>query len=391
MDLEFRLERFLKSPFVFAIVALFGILLLILALAFLYWSEGKAVSTAISLEQGAASARTIDAGRVDSANEGQLVHVTDTADTDRTLTDPDFGITVKALRLTREVEVYQWKETKTEKKKGDVTEVNYDYGKVWSKDKPGKSFHQPAGHDNPADKPYADAKLKADHVTLGAFTLSAAQVEKVPAGDSLSVAADMLSSLADDLKKRATPDDEGRLFIAADAGHGPDTPKVGDARIRYSIAGPQTVTVLAKQTQSTFEPYVPEGGEKIDLVKPGTHSAEAMIESAHSSNRSTNWILRGTSYFLLSVGLFLVIHRQIRAATGTTPSGIFANLGLGLFALFVALPFVLIVIGVRRLGYQQTLGVTLLAAGSALLAGLLILSFTSRSGLFANLRGRGKA
>src|SRR5438552_3364591 len=82
--------------------------------------------------------------------------------------------------LLLESETFVWKENKKESKKDQKTTVTYTYEKVWSKDeKPPTKFAEKEGHANPDKKPYADAKLSASGVKVGAFTLTAAQVERL--------------------------------------------------------------------------------------------------------------------------------------------------------------------------------------------------------------------
>src|SRR4051812_42419935 len=90
--------------------AILGVLLILAGAGVLFVAEGKALSRASSLEEGAAQATTIAPDRVDPANEGKLVHLVGEATTPDKLTDPELGIAVPALRLAREVEMYQWKE-----------------------------------------------------------------------------------------------------------------------------------------------------------------------------------------------------------------------------------------------------------------------------------------
>ena len=151
--------------------AIVGLLLFLAAAAGLFYAEHKAINTAKALDEGQGNAVTAAADKVVPANEGKLVHVSGEA-VPGLATDPDFGITGKDLRLVREVEVFQWKETKIENKKDKS--VTYEYDRVWSKDKPRSSsgFHTSAGHANPADKPFADKTFTADSVKLGAFTLT---------------------------------------------------------------------------------------------------------------------------------------------------------------------------------------------------------------------------
>ena len=82
---------------------LVGIVLFVLAFPVLFWNEGRAVQTAKSLAEGAKAVVVISADKVDNTNDGKLVHLTAKAETEQTLDDPAFGISVNAIRLKRDV------------------------------------------------------------------------------------------------------------------------------------------------------------------------------------------------------------------------------------------------------------------------------------------------
>ena len=77
---------------------LFGLLLLVAGVVGLFWNEGRAVTTARSLEEGAGIVMSVAADRVDAANEGKLIHVTGSTTTDSKPSDADFGIVATGLR-----------------------------------------------------------------------------------------------------------------------------------------------------------------------------------------------------------------------------------------------------------------------------------------------------
>ena len=87
-----------------------GLLLIIGMVVLLFWNEGRAVTTARSLAEGAGAVVSVGADAVDAANEGKLIHVSGTVTTDSTPEDPDFAISATGVRLVRNVEMFQWKE-----------------------------------------------------------------------------------------------------------------------------------------------------------------------------------------------------------------------------------------------------------------------------------------
>ena len=116
---------------------LIGLVMVIASIVVLFWNEGRAIQTARSLAEGARLVVDVDSARVDPGNEGKLVHISGDLTAPGRLSDAEFGVTAKGLRLVRAVEMYQWKEetkTETHQKLGGGEEdiTTYTYHRVWS-------------------------------------------------------------------------------------------------------------------------------------------------------------------------------------------------------------------------------------------------------------------
>jgi uncharacterized protein (TIGR02996 family) len=374
-----------NSRIVMILGAVLGVLLFLIAGGLLVFAEHQAISTAAGLEEGAGKVVNATPDKVDPANDGKLVHLSGEATTTAPLADPQLGIAAPALVLSRDVEVRQWKENKTESKKGkDKATVTYDYEQIWSSKKPPSSstFFKKEGHENPPDKPFADDKFAATDARLGAFALTPAQLKHLSATDPLPVTEEMLAKVPDEFKDRAKVAPDGLLFIGTNPGSTPQAPQVGDVQIRYKVVKPQTVTVLARQTGNTFAPFTAQGSD-IDLIKTGQHSPQAMIESAQSSAKMLNWGLRVVSLALLAGAFFLVLRPLASAVSGAPPEGIGFNIRVGVFALGFSLAVALLLIGVRWVFHEPIIGSGLLAGGLVLLLGMFLVARAGKVGLFA--------
>src|ERR1700716_2917307 len=83
---------------------LVGLALIIGSVVLLFWNEGRAVATAKSLREGAATVIDVPSDNINPANDSKLVHVTgDTAAAD-SLEDPLFKISEAAIRLRRNIQ-----------------------------------------------------------------------------------------------------------------------------------------------------------------------------------------------------------------------------------------------------------------------------------------------
>lgn len=122
---------------------------------------------------------SIDGNQVDPSCEGKFVHLSGEARTDETLVDEVFGVEVNAIRLTRSVEMYQWKELeeKVTRKDGgkSKTDTRYAYEKIWADSHLDHSkFHEPSGHANPASFPFGSSRiLVVNGCSRGRSTLAA--------------------------------------------------------------------------------------------------------------------------------------------------------------------------------------------------------------------------
>src|SRR6187549_3359542 len=98
-----RLAESIKSVLV-------GLILFVAAFPILFWNEGRAVKTARSLEEGAGSVVSVASDQVAAGNEGKLVHVSGPISTDGPVADEDLGVQAEAVKLVRNVSMYQWVE-----------------------------------------------------------------------------------------------------------------------------------------------------------------------------------------------------------------------------------------------------------------------------------------
>jgi hypothetical protein len=346
---------------------LFGLILVVVAFPVLFINEGRAVKRYKTLKEGGGLVVSVTTDAVNPANDGKLVHLTGKAETDETLTDPVFGISVNALRLNRNVEMYQWQETtqnKTKKKLGGGTETvtTYSYNKTWSdQDIRSGSFKEPAGHENPASLPYPSTQSTAKDVTLGAFALSSSLVKKINDYEPFPVSND--APVPDSLMENCRLHNAG-FYIGGD----PASPQVGDTKIRFEIVLPTEASVISKQTSNTFEPYGTKAGGTIELLQTGVHTADAMIQTAQDSNKLLTWILRAVGFVLMFVGLNMIF-RPLSVLADVLPIlGNIVGAGTGVIAFLLAAGLSAVTVAVAWFVYRPLLSTILLviAAGLAI-------------------------
>ena len=331
---------------------------LLIAPLMLFWNECNSVETAKSLEEGAGLVVSVSADTVDAGNEGNLVHMSGSAATDETLSDPDFGVSLNAIKLNRSVEMYQWEEKKDTNTEGSKKTTTYSYREGWEDELIlSSSFEEQAGHHNPSTMPYEDLSLVAQAVTIGAFTLSSGQV-----GDLSASEVHTPDSSSYTIK-------DGYLYLAAN----PSSPAIGDIRIQYKVMRPGPVSLVAQQSGTSVSSYQTDAGKSISLIQSGTATAEDMFAAAQSANVVMTWVLRLVGFIMIFGGLNLLIG-PLRVVAERIPmlGGLFGA-GMSLVTFLIAAAVSLIIIALAWLTARPLLGIFLLLLGGGAFVGSIVL------------------
>ncbi len=344
-----------------------GLIILVIGFPLLFWNEGRAVETYKALKEGAGLVITVPADKVDPKNEGKLVHLTGLATTEETLTDSDFGIFANAIKLKRQAKMYQWKENKkseTEKNVGGstTTRTTYTYEKVWSDSLIKSGDFKKPGHGNPGEMAYPSKQFTANKVTLGAFQLSGGLIGQIGGGETLAMEGS--KPVPERLQGKARWNGN-TLYI----GRNPNSPEIGDTRVEFQVVKPQTVSVIAKQSQSNLESYRTSGGKGIERLEAGTHSAEAMFTHAKQENTIITWILRVVGFLCFFIGIAMIL-KPLSVVLDVLPFlGNVAEAGIGLVAFVVALGLTLVTVAIAWFVYRPLLAVVLIVAAVGLFIG----------------------
>ncbi len=343
----------------------FGLLLIVLMVIGLFWNEGRAVQTARSLAEGSGAVVSVSADSVDAGNDGKLVHVTGPVTADSGLADPAFGIAAQGLRLSRSVEMYQWKEeqkSETTKKLGggEETVTTYSYSRVWDDSQIDSSnFKKPDGHQNPPMAIHSRTFQIPDG-KLGAFMLDTPVLDRIEGDKEFSLS----SSQAAAIKAAYTGTKpvgvvDGGIYLGADA----TSPALGDYRIGYDLAPLGVISIVARQTGSQFEPYQTVAGDQLLMVDTGDVPAGKMFADAVSENTLITWLLRAAGLLLLTIGFALLLG-PIGVILDVIPFlGSIARMGTGIIAFFLAILVGTTTIAIAWFWYRPLLAAGILAAG----------------------------
>ncbi len=333
-----------------------GLVLLVAAIVLLWWNEGRAVKVSKMLK--AAETECVDVASVDSVDpalEGKLIHATAVAKTDEVLTDPDYGLSVNAIRLERDVEYYQWvehssSETKDKIGGGQETTTTYTYSKEWvSGPVDSGSFKDPDYQgSNYVRTTVPENTVTAQKVDFGAYVLPQAMVGAIPAGTAVNVP-DSVANGVD-------------IFVQGNTvyyGENPQTPAVGDVRVSFSEADGGVASILGQVKGNTFESFKHKNGKSLMVLRMGEHSQEEMFESEKASNKFILWLVRILGVILMISALRMMFDILVAILKVLPFLGNIAQVGVNLVTSVVGFILSLVVIMIAWVAYRPLLAVAL--------------------------------
>jgi hypothetical protein len=342
------------------IAALIGLLLVPLSIVVLYWNEGRAVDASRALSRGAAAIVEVNATAVDPQANGKLVHLSGTMQPTTPARDPVFGVTGDGLlRLSRSVEMYQWKETSSSQSQQSVggsktTETTYTYQRVWSAQPIASAqFKMRDGHQNPPMQ-LQSATFDAGQVKLGAYGVDPPLLNKLANFAPLQV-------------QSAPPAGYQAASDGFYQGQNPGQPAIGDVRVTFGAISAQTISVAAAQSNGMLAGYRDANGYTIALAEPGVVTAAALFHDEQTSESRLTWILRGAGFVAMLIG-FVCMTRPLTMVFAFLPF-LESLVGAGAFlvALTLAVPITLVTIAVAWIVHRPLIGILLLVGAVAAL------------------------
>ena len=348
---------------------LIGLIIVFAGMWLLGWNEGRAVKRERALNEGAGVVQSVDVNTIDPTHDGALIHLTGETTVSDSLYDNSWPVSVQALRLMRDVEMYQWRETsrsetRTRMGGGQETVTTYEYERVWSTSHEDSSnFHNPNGHQNPSF-PVEAASFTSSDARLGAYHLDTRIIEQIGSSEPLTLDGDTQNALLNQSGRRATVS-ASELYLGSD----PSMPEIGDTRISWRVVRPGTISVVAAQMGDGLGAFQTRNGSSILLVEDGTVGAAQMFEGAQAANRAMLWGLRVGGLFMLITGFGMLLHPLRVLADVVPPVGAVVGMGLGLISTLLGVVLGGLIIAIAWLAVRPLLSVGILAvvAGIAFL------------------------
>jgi hypothetical protein len=342
------------------IAALIGLILVPASIVLLYWNEGRAVDAIRALNRAGATIVEVSAATVDPQADGKLVHASGMMQPTRPARDPVFGVTGDGLlRLSRTVEMYQWKEESSSHSQQSVggsktTETTYTYQHGWSEYPISSAqFKVPDNHQNP-QMPLRSATFDGREIKLGAYQVDPSVLNKV-------------SNFKPFPALSAPPSGYQAMGDGYYRGQDSNQPAIGDIRVSFGAIPVQTISVAAAQSAGVLTAYRDANGYTIALAEPGVVSAAVLLHDERKSESTMTWILRGVGFVLMLVG-FICMTQPLTMLFAVLPF-LESLVGVGAFlvALTLAVPITLLTIAIAWMVHRPLIGIGILGAGVAAL------------------------
>lgn len=312
---------------------LIGLFLIGVSFFVVFWNEGHGLRTAQSLEQAQKVLISVPNSPVDPKNDNKVIYFNGLATTNDVLTDSLFGISEKAIKLERKVEMYQWEEnsdTQTEKQMGGSEKevTNYTYAQTWSEKLiSSKEFKEQTGHQNPAAMSIQSKNQSTEKVTVGDFHLPGGLITQISGETAVDLSKVDTAALQTKFNKPVKHVGDG-LYAGAD----PQSPQIGDLRVSLFVVFPQNVSVIGQQITNTLQAYLAPAGQTVLLLEMGQVSSQQMIENALTGNQIMTWVIRLVSLFMMIMGFALLLKPLSVLADVIPFLGSLVGFGTGLVA-----------------------------------------------------------
>lgn len=343
-----------------------GIGLFFLSFYVLFTNEGRALQTTSSLNEGLSQVVSLEPfSSLDLQNNNHLVHLSAQLRTAQPLHDPNYRVVVQAVKLKRQVEMYQWveyRESKDYQENGETkTETTYNYNTEWKSELVNsRNFDKEIGHQNPSAMAVESVTVVAPEVRVGPFSLSKGLVEQINNFQTLS----LRDFSAFNLDPFLSIDDD--YFYHT---QNPRRPEVGDVRVRFSFAGlsaetspfgpAQTVSVVAKQNGDQLKAFKTKSGDTLEILYLEELSAQEVFEKEHQYNSMKTWGLRAAGWLLMFLSIQLTMRIIYTLVDWVPLLRDLVSFGLKIFALCVSCSLSLLTIGVGWLFYRPLVAAAL--------------------------------
>lgn len=284
-----------------------GLLLLIGSIIFIWWNEGQSIHHYSTLKDGRGIVTAVTHDQVNSKNNDKLVYIYGNIVVNEELNDLAFGVKVNAIKLHRNVQMYQWQESVSTKNKIGFSFTSkedkvYTYNKMWSEKLIDSSrFHESQEHHNPSFMPFHSQTFVSSNVYIGAFDLSDVFVNQINLYTNYPLSQENFDSMSEKMHHNFQL--SGSEYFQGDT----RDPEIGAIRINYTYVKPYEISVIGKQNNNVLDTYTTKMGTNIALLKKGRVDVDAMFTWVEMRNEFFTWVFRLIAFIAIWISFGLII------------------------------------------------------------------------------------
>lgn len=362
-----------------------GVALFTGALILLVSNEQRALDRESALAAHLESAATAPSDELDPTLEGKLVHLEGLLLAPAPLRDRPIPVEVRALRLDRRVQMYQWEAQQATREEplpsGEVRRVEVEsYAKIWSENPIDSSKFADPIHANPAF-PFTSKRTDVSSPRLGALRVSGAILEGL--NDFQVLQADPRVAEQATLGTNVIARGD-HYYVGGD----PDSPQIGDLRVIYRYV-PEGITAsgIGQQIGDTLGAFSFRDETLPAVVLPGSHGPHELL--AASPDPIARWVslIRAIALLLVMGGLAVVFSALRNFGPRVDWIGDLLYGGAAVNGALVGLGVGMSVIGIVWLVAEHYAGVAFVVLGLA----VIFLDARYRVAEGAKLRSEGRA
>ena len=340
-----------------------GIIFILIGIGLLIFNEVNSVRNIKKVKELRESYVEVKSDVVNKEYEGKLIVTSGKLDfADQELKDETFNITIKTPIMERKVEMYQWKETKTETDE----KVTYEYEKVWD-DSVIKSseFKDASSHSNPTSMPYNSGSKRADSLKVGAYKLSDSVQNKVGTNHTLNNFEGANIPEGYEVKGEYITNTKNT-----------SSPEIGDIRISFTYGDYNEVTVMGKQSGEVVGDYKTSNGKTVSVFEDGVKTGEELIDDIATTDSIIRWVLRLVGAILIIAGVGSLFGILKTVSSYVPILGGLVNGVIGLISILIGLAISFVVIAITWVVVRPLLGILLLVIAGAIIA--LVVTFIKK-------------
>lgn len=356
------------------------IFLIIGSIILLWRNEWRTIKTTISLDEWQKITVNGKTSPIDSTLEWKLIYIFWKADTKDILRDDTFNIQANAIKLSRDVSMYQWQEEQSTQTQDNMwwsqtQTTTYTYKMVWNNDKIDSSQFKEAWHINPSNWPFDSKQFVASDVKVWDVKLSSTFVGKMNNKEKISLdwKQNDITTAVKNIQNIKINNNILYIWKWTE-----ENPQIWDIQISFSAVYPSEISAIWQQQSNQLIWYTTTNGKNIALLDYWTVSMSQMYINAHNENRTIAWLLRWLWLLLIFFWFSMILWFVATLASVVPLLGRIVGFWVSLISFVLSVILWFTVILVAWFAVRPTISMILLGSIVVVITSILLFKKTSK-------------